>query len=185
MRKAAVYAGVFCWLLALSLSVFGVRYFVALQKRFAALEPHYCSPVPLKGGAMFIRRDAYGKGYFGAPRDGGRTHKGVDLLADVGEPVFAAKSGRVSAAEVGKGYGVYVEIFHPDGLRTRYAHLSRMYVEKGGWVRAGEIIGACGKTGNASNPRMKPHLHFEIVSPSGALNPSSGLFDPRLKLLKS
>lgn len=142
-------------------------------------EPYYKAPVYSKDPFLTLRNDAFGKGFFGASRDGGRTHKGIDILARVGQPVLAAKSGRVFFAGLDKGYGLYIEIYHPDGLRTRYAHLSRIDVETGDWVSPGGVIGTCGKTGNASDLRIKPHLHFEILSPLGAVNPGSGLLDPQ------
>jgi murein DD-endopeptidase MepM/ murein hydrolase activator NlpD len=119
-----------------------------------------------------LRRDSFGKGYFGASRDGGRQHEGVDLAVDIKMPVYAAKSGRVVFAGVGKGYGKYVEISHPDGHSTRYAHLSELCCQKGDWVIRGCVIGVSGRTGNAANPKIHPHLHFEIRKQGKPLDPA-------------
>ena len=146
-------------------------------------QPCYLSPVYASGNLLKIRHDVYGKGYFGASRSRGRTHQGIDILAPVGRPILASKSGRVSVAETEKGYGQWVEILHADGLRSRYAHLSRTFVNVGDWVRADDIIGTCGKTGNAKDRRIKAHLHFEIRSPKEALNPAKGLFSPLIRIL--
>lgn len=129
-------------------------------------------------GLLIIRNDSNGKGHFGASRDGGRTHKGIDLAAPLGYPIFAAKSGRVSISTEEKGYGKYIEIIHPDGLRTRYAHLALLGVREGEWARQAQLIGKNGKSGNAADPKIKPHLHFEVRGGQDeALNPT-GMIDP-------
>lgn len=154
------------------------------QSHFTKTEPFYGAPVSAGSGQpLYLRRDSYGKGFYGASRNGGRTHQGLDIVAPVGGKILASKSGRVVSAFEEKGYGRWIEIRHPDGLRTRYAHLSLMFVKKGDWVRAGEVIGAGGKSGNAVNPRIKSHLHFEIRDANGALNPTSGLLEPSLILI--
>lgn len=89
-------------------------------------------------------------------------HKGIDLAAPKGTPVFAAAKGVVVASGYSpwdpKGsYGYEVAIKHEGGF-TNYAHLSRIYVRVGESVRSGEIIGLVGSTGRSSGP----HLHFEV-----------------------
>jgi murein DD-endopeptidase MepM/ murein hydrolase activator NlpD len=153
-------------------------------KAWALREPYYGPPVAPTGTTLFLRSDAYGKGYFAASRSGGRIHTGIDLKAPVGASIFAAKSGRVTAASFDKGYGYFVEIRHHDGLYTRYAHLSAVQVIEGQWVKIGQPIGKCGKSGNADHPSIVPHLHFEIRYLNHALNPSDRLLDPRLKLAR-
>jgi murein DD-endopeptidase MepM/ murein hydrolase activator NlpD len=143
-------------------------------------EPYFRSPIPLFSNRALLRNDAFGKGKFGASRGNGkRTHKGIDLLVGVGRGIIASKSGRVSAAAIDKGYGWYVEILHPDGRRSRYAHLGRIRVQQGQWVAAGEPIGECGKSGNARDPRIRPHLHFEIREGGEAVDPLKFL-DPSI-----
>ena len=169
--------------LGLVFFVLQIPLFVLEQKHFFGVEPFYRAPIPSVGGHLLLRSDSYGKGAYGASRSHGRKHQGVDLAAPVGERVLASKSGRVVSAFEEKGYGRWVEILHPDGLRTRYAHLSLMAVQKGEWVRIGQTIGSCGKTGNAVNPHIKPHLHFEIRAGRTSLDPSSpALFDPSIVL---
>jgi murein DD-endopeptidase MepM/ murein hydrolase activator NlpD len=155
-------------------------------QRFASTEPRYSYPVPLRGGIAVIRRDSEGKGHFGASRgaDGKRKHEGIDLLAPVRFPVYAAKSGRVLVAGQGrwsKGYGLYLELQHPDGQITRYAHLSAACVQAGDWVRRAQVIGVAGKTGNAAGRRVHPHVHFEIREQGAALDPGPRM-DPRVPL---
>ncbi len=101
-------------------------------------------------------------------------------MAAVGSSIVAAKSGRVVVAGIDSGYGDYIEIQHPDGLCTRYAHLSRSMVQVGDWVKRGQLIGKSGKSGNARNARIIPHLHFEVRQGADAVNPTSGLLDPSI-----
>lgn len=131
---------------------------------------------------VHIRNDGYGKGYFGASRNGGRLHKGIDLATPVGQPVTASKSGRVLFSGDSQGYGLCVEVLHPDGLSTRYAHLSELDAEVGDWVMRDQRIGKSGKSGNAANPRITPHLHFEIRYKDTALNPTANLLDPSIAI---
>jgi murein DD-endopeptidase MepM/ murein hydrolase activator NlpD len=85
-------------------------------------------------------------------------HTGVDLAAPIGRPVLAAAGGHVSYAGWDGSYGQIVEITHPDGTRTWYAHLSATTVLEGAAIVAGDVIGRVGMTGNATGP----HLHFEV-----------------------
>lgn len=117
-------------------------------------------PIQTKG--VSIRNDAYGDGDFGAKRSGRRLHLGVDILAPVGTPVYAAKCGLVINAGHNRGFGNYVEVLHRGGLVTIYAHLSKMVVYQGQRVCQGEKLGEVGKTGNAKNRLILPHLHFEV-----------------------
>jgi murein DD-endopeptidase MepM/ murein hydrolase activator NlpD len=86
-------------------------------------------------------------------------HHGVDVAAPEGTPVRAMKSGRVEVAGTRGGYGQTVVISHGSSMWTLYAHLSRIDVRVGERVNGGQVIGAVGRTGNATGP----HLHFEVV----------------------
>ncbi len=124
---------------------------------------------------IIIRNDSRGDGFFAAKRSGNRVHNGIDLLADIGTPVLAARSGLVVEATSSKGMGNYVILKHYDGLTTIYGHLSSIDTRKGILVRQGEIIGKVGKTGNANHPDMLPHLHFEIRKNNIPQDPSGYL----------
>lgn len=156
-----------------------------LRRHFGETEPYHANPVPSAGLRLKLRNDGYGKGFFRASRgNGSRYHKGIDILAPVGAIVSASKSGRVTVADTDpKGYGVYVEIAHPDGTSTRYAHLSRLEVQRGLWVKRGAPVGRCGKSGNADHPKIRPHLHYEIRQDGRAQDPADNLLDPALTLL--
>lgn len=86
-------------------------------------------------------------------------HKGIDISADEGQPVFAAISGEIRVSGEDESYGKYIVIDHGDGLRTLYAHCSRLLVKSGGRVKAGAKIALAGKTGQA----LGSHLHFEVL----------------------
>lgn len=184
MRKTALKA-LFFTLWALS----GTGFFLIFPRLetyyrdlYSLKERYFLAPVAAPDHQLRIRSDSSGKGYFGASRNKGRTHEGIDLVAPVGEPIVASKTGRVSAAGPEKGYGLYIEIRHPDGLLTRYAHLSEVLTCTGEWVNRGQLIGKSGKSGNASDASVKPHLHFEIKKGRTALDPTSGLMDPTLRI---
>ncbi|HEX2091905.1 MAG TPA: M23 family metallopeptidase [Longimicrobiaceae bacterium] len=87
-------------------------------------------------------------------------HNGVDYAASFGTPVRATGDGSVVYASARGGYGNLVEIQHPNGYSTRYAHLSRIApgVGRFGMVRQGEVIGYVGMSGLATGP----HLHYEV-----------------------
>lgn len=156
---------------------------IGTENYYHQREPYFGSPIWSPNHVLRTRSDLFGKGYFGASRNGNRTHQGIDFISPVSYPVFASKSGRARVAIDKKGYGHYVEIIHPNGdLRTRYAHLLRSSVSDGAWVKKGQEIGKIGKSGNAGNPKMIAHLHFEIRDRNKAINPSRGSLDPRLSI---
>lgn len=132
------------------------------------IDRHYfLCPVEYKRDTV-IRSDMRGNGFFGTSRNGKRLHEGVDLLAEIGTPVLAARSGRVTVSRViinkdsRTGSGNYIILQHPGNLATVYAHLLEVYVRENDFVRQGQIIGRVGKTGNANYRDIQPHLHFEV-----------------------
>jgi len=126
------------------------------------LDKHYfLCPIEYKGD-IIIRSDNRGDGFFAASRNGRRIHEGIDLLAEIGSPVLACRSGRVIAAGKTRGMGNYIIIRHPGNIVTIYGHLSQIFVKRNVFVRQGQVIGRVGKTGNANYPDIQPHLHFEI-----------------------
>jgi murein DD-endopeptidase MepM/ murein hydrolase activator NlpD len=109
----------------------------------------------------------------GYGRRWGRMHRGIDIAAPVGTPILAAAPGVVVTAGWNSGgYGNLVEIQHPDGSLTLYAHNSRILVRRGQDVQQGEQISEMGSTGYSTGP----HLHFEVhPSGRGAVNPMAFL----------
>ncbi|CAI5975608.1 unnamed protein product, partial [Closterium sp. NIES-65] len=91
----------------------------------------------------------------------GSFHRGVDVAAEEGEPIRAARSGVVTHVGDMDVYGNLVTLAHEAGFTTHYAHCSKMLVQAGQRVRAGQVVALVGNTGRS----MGPHLHFE-ASPS-------------------
>jgi hypothetical protein len=99
-------------------------------------------------------------------------HGGLDIAAKEGTPVKASADGTVVKAEYLKnGYGKLVIIEHEKELATYYGHLSEIMVTAGQKVRRGDVIGAVGRTGNATGA----HLHFEVRRGGTALDPEAFL----------
>ncbi|MFO1302882.1 MAG: M23 family metallopeptidase [Burkholderiales bacterium] len=85
-------------------------------------------------------------------------HEGIDFPAEAGTPIVATASGKVIAAEYHPAYGKMIEIDHGNGLVSRYAHTSMMFVKEGDLVVRGQRIATVGSTGRSTGP----HLHFEV-----------------------
>ena len=85
-------------------------------------------------------------------------HEGLDFPSESGTPIVAAASGKVIFADVHPQYGKIVEIDHGNGLVTRYAHASKLFVKEGDFIVRGQKVAAVGSTGRATGP----HLHFEV-----------------------
>jgi hypothetical protein len=125
---------------------------------------------------------------FGAPRSGGRTHKGTDIFAAKLTPVVAAADGTVIRIAIGKLAGRYIVVLHTDGWRSYYIHLnndtpgtddgrggaSAPGIAVGVRVAAGDVLDYIGDSGNAEE--TPSHLHFELHDPHGAaVNPEPHL----------
>jgi hypothetical protein len=96
-----------------------------------------------------------------------RRHKGLDLKAKHGDPVYAAAGGRIIFAGVSGGYGNLVQIRHNSTYISFYGHLSKILVHQGQKVRRGTLIGRVGATGRVTGP----HLHFEIRKNGKVVDP--------------
>lgn len=96
------------------------------------------------------------------------NHLGIDLSAQLGDPIYAADGGVVVYAGANSyGYGNMIMIDHGTGFQTLYAHLSAIFTSCGFNVTQGETIGSAGATGHASGA----HLHFEVRTLSNVINP--------------
>lgn len=99
---------------------------------------------------------------------GRRGHKGVDMAAPTGTPIYATADGMISKAEWFSSYGNFISIAHGAELETRFGHLSRMAVSAGQRVRKGDLIGYVGSTGRSTGP----HLHYEVRVAGEAVDPT-------------
>ena len=93
-------------------------------------------------------------------------HPGLDIRC-IFQPVRASKYGQVTYTGWLGGYGKTVVIAHPGGWKTLYAHLSRIMVRSGQYVKQGQSIAVSGNTGRSTGA----HLHFEIISNGRNMNP--------------
>jgi hypothetical protein len=136
-------------------------------------------PIQFPVGGKYSYTDSWG-----APRSGGRTHKGADIFAEKGTPVVAVADGTVVRIAKGARAGRYIVVEHEGGWRSYYLHLnndtagtddgmSDTLVEGiaiGAAVKAGDLLDYVGDSGNAEG--TSPHLHFEIHTSEGpAINP--------------
>ncbi len=105
---------------------------------------------PVKKGRITSR--------FGAQRGKRRRHRGVDIAAQTGTKIVAARAGTVIFSGTQDGYGRVIIIEHPGEFVTVYAHNSKNIAEEGDEVAKGQVIGEVGNTGRSTGP----HLHFEM-----------------------
>jgi murein DD-endopeptidase MepM/ murein hydrolase activator NlpD len=104
---------------------------------------------------------------WGAARSGGRHHQGTDIMAPRGTPIVAISSGSVSISNHGLG-GKAIWLDGDNGWKYYFAHLDGWAV-RGGHVRAGQIIGYVGNTGNAAGGVC--HLHLQMYDHGSLVNP--------------
>jgi murein DD-endopeptidase MepM/ murein hydrolase activator NlpD len=140
---------------------------VPLFARHATLQGHLPS-LPLR--APFAGKIEISSS-FGPRRDPfhGRAawHSGLDLRSDSGADVLATAAGTVTASGWNGAYGQSLDIDHGNGLLTRYAHLSRIFVREGDQVAAEERIALSGASGRAKGA----HLHYELRINGEPINP--------------
>ncbi len=109
-------------------------------------------------------------GYRRHPYDGSfRFHSGVDIAAEPGTPVRAPAEGTIIFAGYREGYGKVVVLDHGYGIRTLFAHNSKLFVSSGVRIRRGEILSQVGSTGHSTGP----HLHYEIRKNGVPVNPAT------------
>lgn len=99
-------------------------------------------------------------------------HSGLDIAAKKGTNIKAAAGGTVIFAGYSGAYGNVVKISHGSGIKTYYAHCSKLYVKTGDTVSAGDVIAAVGSTGRSTGN----HLHFEVVKNGVSVNPQNYLY---------
>ncbi len=139
---------------------------VAVRARAPASSPRYGSgpstpshwPLDVHG---FVTRGQV------RPGDPAESHPGIDIAVPVGTPVRAAGGGVVAAAGIDPAYGLFVLLRHAAGYETMYGHASRLLVQEGDSVQAGQVIALSGSSGRST----APHLHFEIRREGKSLDP--------------
>lgn len=88
----------------------------------------------------------------------GTEHNGIDFAAPIGTPILAAMDGTVTDVGPASGFGLWVQLQHPDGSATVYGHINDFQVAHGQQVAAGQQIATVGNRGESTGP----HLHFEV-----------------------
>lgn len=102
-----------------------------------------------------------------------KFHKGVDLTALKGSPVYSTAKGTVIvASNLNDGYGNKVVVDNGYGYKTIYAHLHKIQVKVGQELNLGDLVGQVGNTGIS----VSPHLHYEIRYNDNPINPMSFIF---------
>jgi murein DD-endopeptidase MepM/ murein hydrolase activator NlpD len=130
------------------------------------------APIPVGGLVCPVQGPHHFRDTWGAPRSGGRTHKGVDMMADRGTALVAIEAGTVGRLSNGGLGGITVWLLGDSGTEYYYAHMDAWAagLAQGQRVPIGGSLGTVGSTGNA--PDEWPHLHFEIHPNGGdAVNP--------------
>jgi len=117
-----------------------------------------------------------GFGYRRHPYDGTlRMHSGVDIAAEPGTPIRAPADGTVIFSGYREGYGKVVVIDHGYGIRTLFAHNSKLFVNFTERIKRGAILSEVGSTGHSTGP----HLHYEIRKNGVPINPITFHSRPR------
>lgn len=126
------------------------------------------------GGNTAGQKPAYTGGKLLWPTVGARItqyyswkHKGLDIANKTGTPLYASEDGTVERSGWSNGYGYNVVINHGGGLKTLYAHASKLHVKVGEKVQRGDIVANMGSTGWSTGP----HIHYEVIVNGVKQNP--------------
>ncbi len=132
--------------------------------------PIQSAPTPVSAAGFRLPADGVVTSTFGMRSLLGTTrmHKGIDFQGTwlVGA-VFAAADGVVTLSQTSETYGEWIEIKHPNGYSTRYAHMTWRHASAGAEVKQGDVIGRFGSTGRST----ATHLHFEILKNGVQIDP--------------
>jgi murein DD-endopeptidase MepM/ murein hydrolase activator NlpD len=102
-----------------------------------------------------------------------RKHEGIDIINEVGTPVYASAEGTIDFVGRKGDYGLTLDIDHGYSMKTLYGHLSKTLVHEGQKVKRGELIARSGNTGLSDGP----HLHYEVHVNGAVQNPTYYFFD--------
>jgi murein DD-endopeptidase MepM/ murein hydrolase activator NlpD len=123
---------------------------------------------PISSGVAFLSRPSRGviSSNFGARW--GEVHHGIDIAANVGDPIGVAMDGKIKETSYSSVYGNMIVVDHGEGIETVYGHCSKVLVKAGDKVKRGDVIGRVGNTGRSTGP----HVHFELRVNGTAINPN-------------
>ncbi len=136
----------------ISIILLGILFLLPFQTAFAAdLQQNFVLP-----------HTGYVSTYYSS------FHPGIDVATSLGDPIFPITSGAIEATNFGfPGYGNHVIIIHPDGFKSLYGHMGKIFVKPGQGVGINTPIGEVGMTGHTSGP----HTHLEITHNGTYINP--------------
>lgn len=98
----------------------------------------------------------------------GWRHTGLDIDGDYTDAIYASEDGVVDVAGWNSGgYGLQVVVNHGNGMKTRYAHASKLFVKPGETVKRGQVMAMVGTTGRSTGT----HIHFEVIINGKVVNP--------------
>lgn len=123
---------------------------------------------------------SYISSYFGNRESpggiGSTNHKGIDIPATTGTPIYAVAAGTIVTRQTDSGFGNWIQISHSGPLRTEYAHMSKFQsgLAVGDKVKKGQLIGYVGSTGNSTGP----HLHFGVILNGERVDPMNYVKQP-------
>ncbi|MFC4124475.1 M23 family metallopeptidase [Nocardia rhizosphaerae] len=123
---------------------------------------------PSGGGFALPAKGAFTSGF---GQRWGTMHRGIDIAAPIGSPIYAVADGTVVEAGPAQGFGLWVRIRHDDGTISIYGHMYDFFVSQGERVPAGMQIARIGNRGDSTGP----HLHFEIVQNGQHVDPAAWL----------
>lgn len=124
-------------------------------------------PLPSNKDFAFIEKPSRGAITSNFGERWGKTHKGIDIAGNIGDPINCPLDGVVTYSGWMDGYGNVIIVNHGDGLETRYGHCSKLNAKKNDKINKSDIIAFIGNTGNSTGP----HLHFEVRKNGEAINP--------------
>jgi len=132
-----------------------------LRQQASSAPKAAAAPPVAAGGVACLMEPPYSyTDTWGAPRSGGRTHQGTDVMAPYGAEVYAYSAGVVSRESTSSSGGIQLYLLGDNGVEYFYAHLSRYAVPAGTRVRTGQLVAYNGQSGNAQY--TAPHVHFEV-----------------------
>ncbi len=123
---------------------------------FYSQKPNLLAAIPALSPASGRVTSSFG--FRKLPVGGWQMHEGIDIAANFGERVVAPADGIVEESHYSPGYGRYVVLNHGYGLKTRFAHVSKILVKAGEWIKRGKQIALVGGSGRVRGV----HLHYEI-----------------------
>lgn len=141
---------------------------------------------PVPSSRVLNTKDKLGEGggSYGSPRNGGRKHTGIDILAHLGANIVATGDGIIAPIHPNpsKSYGKQIVIDHGTGIFSQYAHLQSIGIKVGDIVKGGDVIGTVGRSGNTPKAG-DTHLHFEVRKDSmWPASAGGNIVDPMLYL---